>query len=327
MSPHDSNLASIRTVPEDRPPVLIWHERSDEYAAVLRELLPGVGIETWTSSGRSHGSSRAQVLLTWKLAPGALRHVPSLRWLQIAGAGVDHFLHREDLADDILLTRSLGRFGIQAAEYVVGSLLHQLIGIENYRRDQQAQRWRPRPRPLLADKTVGVIGLGSLGSGVSDRLASLGVRVIGVSRSGEGPASAAEVVPATDWHTILPSCDALVLTAPLTPETHRMVDAEALAGLPEGATLINVARGQLVDAEAVLESLRSGHLGAAFLDVFEQEPLAADDPLWAEPRAVITPHIAGPSEIVPVAREFAANYERFVRSEPLAHPVDRERGY
>lgn len=327
MTFRDSGLATARTSPEDRPPVLVWHDRAPEYVEALQRLLPDTDIDGWSSSGRSHGTSAAPVLLAWKLPPGAFRHLPALRWMQATGGGVDHLLQRTDLDASVLLTRSLGRFGIQVAEYVIGVLLERLIGIEEYRRDQQARRWRQRPRPLLADSTVAVVGLGALGTGICDRLAGLGVEVIGVSRSGRGPASTDELVAVDDWERILPRCDALVLAAPLTPATRGMVNERTLGLMREGATLVNVARGDLIDRAAVLESLRAGHLGAAVLDVFEREPLDPEDPIWAEPRALITPHVAAPSEIVPIAEEFAANYRRYVSGEALENIVDRQRGY
>ena len=126
---------------------------------------------------------------------------------------------------------------------------------------------------------------------------------------------------------MLPLCDALVIAAPLTPESENKVDSEALQALPRGATLINVARGRLVEEKALLESLRSGQLGAAVLDVFAEEPLDPDSPLWEEPRAWLTPHIAAPTENEPLADDFAANYGRFVAGQPLRHEVDRQRGY
>ena len=126
---------------------------------------------------------------------------------------------------------------------------------------------------------------------------------------------------------MLSACEALILAAPLTPETKGMIDEEALRAMPDSSVLVNVARGALVDSDALLATLRDGHLAAAILDVFDQEPLPPNDPLWTEPRAWVTPHIAAPSEIEPIADEFAANYQRYLNGEPLVHVVDRDAGY
>lgn len=319
----------------ENPPVLVWHAQAREYLAALRHRLPEASIAAVEAqdhgSGEAAGSDAAlaavEVLLAWKVPPGALRSMPRLRWLQVSGAGVDHFLTRGDLHDGILLTRSLGRFGMQVAEYVAGYLLHHLLGIEQYRERQRQQLWQPRDRPLLADRTVGVIGLGSLGLPVARLLTALGTRVLGVRHSGVAIAGVAEVYPPGDWRELLPRCDALVLAAPKTPATVGMIDARALAALPRGALLINVARGELVDESALVAALESGQLGGAVLDVFAVEPLSPDNPLWRQPHAFITPHIAAPSEVEVIADEFADNYRRFVAGSELRNVVDRRRGY
>jgi len=276
---------------------------------------------------RSSAGAGAVVLLAWQLPSGLLRALPSLRWIQVTGAGVDHFLGRDDLADDVLVTRSLGRFGQQVAEYVVAHLLHHLVDIAGYRDRQRRRLWERGERPLLADRTVGVIGLGSLGMPLARTLAAFGTRVLAMRRSGADSEGVERVYGPASWRRMLPSCDALVLAVPHTPETDKMIDAGALAALPQGAVLVNVARGGLVDEEALLAALESGHLGAAVLDVFAREPLPEDHPLWRQERAWITPHIAAPSELGPMVDEFVANYERFAAGKPLLNLVDRDRGY
>ncbi len=177
------------------------------------------------------------------------------------------------------------------------------------------------------DVTPSVLGLGSLGGVVAERLSALGVNVLGLCRSGKPRPHVSRVFSPDNWRSMLPLCDALVLTTPLTPQTHGMLDAAALAALPAGAVLVNVARGELVDERALLESVRQGRLRAAVLDVFDREPLPADSPLWTEPRIWVTPHVAAPSEVDLVADEFAINYSRFIDGAPLVNLVDRERGY
>lgn len=327
MSATGPRTVSANNAPATRPPILIWHPRADEYRAALLDRLGSVHVEAWGGATRARSRSQAEVLLAWRLPPQALTRIPHLRWLQATGAGVDHLVERDDLRDSVTLTRSLGRFGTQAAEYVVGFLLHHLLSIEAYRRDQEAARWQPRPRPLLTDLTVGVVGLGSLGSAIAERLSGFGAEVIGICRHGRPADHVRRVVAADRWRGALPYCQALVVAAPLTAETRGMVDAEALRQLPRGAVLVNVARGEIVDEDALLEALRSGHLGGAALDVFGQEPLPPDHPLWSEPGALITPHVAGPSEVDSIADEFAANYRRWTGGDTLRNVVDRQRGY
>ena len=327
MSSREPGIVAARPAAEEIAPVLVWHPRAEEYRRALLSRLPGVPIDAHGGGCHAALPSDARALLAWRLPPQALLQVPELRWLQVAGAGVDHVLGRDDLPDEVIVTRSLGRFGVQVAEYVLAYLLHLWVGIEEYRRDQDRAVWSPRPRPLLADARVGLVGLGSIGTEVAHALHALGACVLGVCRSGRPRPHVARVFPAAEWQRMLPECDALVLTAPLTAETRGMVDAAALKLLPRGAVLVNVGRGGLVREEALLAALREGHLRAAVLDVFDEEPLPAEHPLWTEPGAWITPHVAAPSEIEPIADEFAANYWRFVNGERLHNIVDRRRGY
>ncbi len=327
MTSIDAGTVPTRPAPESLVPILVWHRRADQYRKALMSRLPGVRIDAHGGEARVSLPSDAEVLLAWQLPPGVLDQMPDLRWIQVTGAGVDGFLRRTDLRPDIELTRSLGRFPDQAAEYVLAYLLHSLVRIEDYRRNQDRGVWKQLARPLLRDQRIGIMGLGAIGGRIAGRLSALGADVVGVCRHGRPIPDVSRVVAFDAWRSILPGCDALVLALPLTDETAGLIDAEALATLPRGATLINVGRGELVSEDALVEVLRTGHVGAAVLDVFAEEPLPGEHPLWTEPSAWITPHIAAPSEIEPIADEFAANYRRFAGGEALANRVDRDRGY
>lgn len=327
MSPTGDSAQRTESDLRPLPAVLVWHPEAEAYRRALAPLLPGVRVEVVESRRPPEVPGAEPILLTWRPPPGAFKQLPSLQWIQATGAGVDHLLARDDLPRGVALTRSLGRFGIQAAEFVTGYLLFLLLEIEAYRRDQDRAVWQPRPRRLLADLTVGVLGLGALGGAIADRLGSLGADVLGACRRPRPARGVRRVYAGDDWSAMLPGCDALVLAAPLTPETRGMVDGTALGRLPEGAILVNVGRGALVDEAALLEALRSGRLGAAVLDAFAVEPLPPDSPLWTEPSAWITPHVAAPSEVEPIAQEFADNYRRFVDGSELENRVDVDRGY
>ena len=330
---------------DSKPPIVVWQAQAEAYREALEARLPDVSIEP-IQPGGTHaelleaaaaggpGAQQeaarfvdAEVVLAWKLPAGLLRAFPALRWVQVTGAGIDHFLGREDLPDDVVLTRSLGRFGLQVAEYVVGYLLHGLLDIAAYRERQTRHAWERGERPLLADSTIGIMGLGSLGLPTARTLAALGTRVVAATRSGNPAEGVDQVFGFDTWREMLPQCDALVLAIPLTDETEGMIDAAALAALPPGAVLINVARGALIDDDALIDALDRGHLSAAVLDVFSEEPLPEDHPLWKRSGAWITPHIAAPSEFDAMIDEFVANYERFVAGRALINVVDRRRGY
>lgn len=309
------------------PRVLVCHDDAQTYRRLLTERLPAVPVETLAPRAPVSSAPDVEVLLTWRPPPGLLERLPSLRWLHATGAGVDHLLGRDDLTASVTVTRSVGRFGTQAAEYVAGYLLHLLLDVEQYRRDQDRAIWRPRPRRLLDDLVVGVMGLGSMGGAIAELLGAMGAEVLGACRTSRTARGVHQVYAGDAWREMLPHCRVLVLAMPLTGDTRGMIDGEALDRLPEGAILVNVARGALVDDQALLAALRSGRLGAAVLDTFAQEPLPQSSPLWTEPRAWITPHVAAPSEPELIADEFAASYRRFVDGLPLEEEVRRRRGY
>ena len=300
------------------PRVCVWHTQGDTYRDALRKRLPDTPIEAINAAAHETGEavlgapdsgtvanhatsliadaiSSAEILLAWKVPPRTLTSMPALRWVQVTGAGVDHFLESTELSAAVIVTRSLGRFGIQISEYVIGYLLHHLIGIDTYCEKQRSHEWARNNRPLLADRTVGIIGLGSLGLPTANALTA----VPGID----------DVFSAKSWHNMLPACDVLVIAAPKTVETVGMIDQRALGTLPKGAILINVSRGELIDEDALLEALPEDH------------------PLWDQSRAWITPHIAAPSEIEVIADEFAKNYRRYVAGDSLLNEVDRKRGY
>ena len=332
------------------PRVCVWHVQGATYRDALRERLPDAPIDAINAATHETGEavlgaldsgpvanhatsviadaiSSAEILLAWKVPPRTLTSMPALRWVQVTGAGVDHFLESTELSAAVIVTRSLGRFGIQISEYVIGYLLHHLIGIHTYREKQRSHEWDRNNRPLLADRTVGIIGLGSLGLPTANAQTALGARVLGVSHSGLAVPGIDDVFSARNWRNMLPACDVLVIAAPKTVETVGMIDQRALDALPKGTILINISRGELIDEDALLEALENGHLGAAVLDVFTAEPLPEDHPLWDQSRAWITPHIAAPSEIEVIADEFAKNYRRYVAGDPLLNAVERGRGY
>jgi phosphoglycerate dehydrogenase-like enzyme len=252
------------------------------------------------------------------------------------------------------------------AETVLAMILHFVRGFDLARAGQAEGRWRlgPSTRPTrrsreLSQLTVGILGYGGIGSEVGTRVRALGARVIGLRRRppttpppegveilhGLGDGGAGEGGPGNDTpgdggppngapgngglQVLLARSDAVVVTAPETPETRGMLGREALARLRPGCVLVNVARGSLVDEEAMLEALRSGHLRGAGLDVFRTEPLPSSSPLWSLPNVLITPHVSG------VSRGFwrrevdliLENLQRWRRGEPLRNEVDRAAGY
>jgi len=250
-----------------------------------------------------------------------------LKWIQVTGAGVDAFLARGGLPGNVLLTRADVAFGGQIAEYVIGHLLAKTQRVRDVHRLQAARRWEPLIVDFLKGRTMGVAGTGSIGRAVAGRARGMGMRTIGLSRTGRGPSEFDACYGPERLSEFLAGLDMLVLCLPLTPETRGLIGREELARMKRSAILVNTARGAIVDEEALIEALREKVICAAILDVFAEEPLPETSPLWTMENVTVTSHHSGlnvPEEIIDY---FLANLARFRSGEPLHGLVDPDRGY
>jgi phosphoglycerate dehydrogenase-like enzyme len=246
----------------------------------------------------------------------------TLRWLHSGSAGVDHPVFRMMIDRGTRLTNSSGASGRSIAHHVVMSLLVLRRDLPQFLRDQAEQHWRTRDVGDVEGTVVGMLGMGPIGTESARLAQEFGMRVIGMRRTVSGDE------PCETWtldrlHELLPRLDALVLALPLAPTTRQLIGATELALLPAGAHLVNVGRGELLDEAALIDALRSGHVGAASLDVTEIEPLPAESPLWSMPNVIVTPHSSGstPSTRRRAAEYFADEFEHYVRNEPFDREV------
>lgn len=252
----------------------------------------------------------------------------NLRWVHFITAAIEHFPFVTALRQrGVRLTHSAGSNGEPVAQTALGGLLMLARGFTHWWAAQGRREWTPMRGdavpPDLAGQTVLIVGLGTIGTSLARYCRALGMRVIGLRRT-PGPVEAVdEVHPPAALPGLLPRCQWVILACPLTPETERLINAGSLARLPRGARLINVSRGGVVDEPAVIEALRSGRLGGAYLDVFEKEPLPQDSPLWAMPNVIVSPHNASSSSgnNDRAARIFLANLVKWARREPLRNEV------
>jgi phosphoglycerate dehydrogenase-like enzyme len=268
----------------------------------------------------------AEILYGWNFPSHLLAEATRLRWIQCMGAGVERFLVPE-LPSEVVLTRAAGIFGPWMAEYTLAWCLWVTQRIDCLRAQQQAHRWRPVDPNPLRGATLCIVGLGDIGRHIARAARSLGVRIIGVTRGGRGAREAERAYPTTAIRTALARADFVVLLVPLSPATRGLIGKRELAAMKPSAWLINIARGPVVEEKALLDALRERRIGGAVLDVFDEEPLPADHPLWALDNVAITPHIAGPSIPAEIAPIFNDNLRRHVAGRPLRHVVDKTRGY
>ncbi|MEU3946688.1 2-hydroxyacid dehydrogenase [Streptomyces sp. NPDC029526] len=247
----------------------------------------------------------------------------SVRVVQTLSAGIDHVEPGlKHLGPGVRLCNARGVHEASTAELALALILASLRGLPDYVRAQDKGEWLSGFRPALADRTVLVVGYGSIGSAIEDRLVPFEVaRVVRVARSARTTARG-PVHPLTELPSLLPEADVVVLSTPLTADTRHLVDARFLSRMKDGALLVNMARGPVVDTEALLNEVRTGRISAA-LDVTDPEPLPADHPLWRAPGVLISPHAGGPtSAFRPRAERLLVDQlHRFLNREELRNVI------
>ncbi|BBC32742.1 Dihydrofolate reductase [Streptomyces graminofaciens] len=252
-----------------------------------------------------------------------LSDMASVQVVQTLSAGIDHVEPAlRLLRPGVRLCNARGVHEASTAELTLTLILASLRGVPDFVRAQDKGEWRGGFRPALADKSVLIVGYGSIGAAIEDRLVPFEVaRVARVARS-ERTTARGPVHPLTDLPSLLPEADVVVLSTPLTEQTKGLVDADFLALMKDGALLVNVARGGVVDTKALLTELETGRVLAA-LDVTDPEPLPPGHPLWQAPGVLISPHVGGPtSAFLPRAKRLLVDQlHRFVNQEPLRNVV------
>jgi phosphoglycerate dehydrogenase-like enzyme len=263
----------------------------------------------------------------------------ALRWAHSASAGVTASITPALVTSGITLTNSAGVYGEAMADTVLAGVLHFVRGLDHAVHQQRTATWDKRPfqsPPFavreVADLRVLVLGAGGIGTAVARRFAALGAVCTGVRRRVAlgVPEGCARVVGPDGLDDALAEADVVVLAAPLTEASRGVMDARRLALLPSGAIVVNVARGALLDDDALLAALDDGTLRGACLDVFQREPLAAEHSFWRHPRVLVTPHVSGVSPARHWERAlglFEDNWRRWVAGEPLRNVVDLSAGY
>lgn len=246
---------------------------------------------------------------------------PAVRWVQIGGSGYDHMLPWD--AEQIVVSNGAGVLSRFLAETVTGAMLMLNGKLLGYLHQQNEQVWRPIPFRSLVGQTLLVIGAGAIGGVLADNAKALGMRVIGV-RSSDTPHPSIDAMFKPDQLLeVIGEADIVSLHVRLNEATHHLMDAKTIAAMRPGALLINTARGPVVDEHALINALNSGHIGGAYLDVFETEPLPSDSVLWKKENVLITPHAADAVTDWPerFAHYFADNLERWCAGQPLTNLV------
>jgi len=307
-------------------------------AAGIRERWPEMRIVRLPNyDGLDAELPDTDIFVGFSLRPEQFRHARKLKWLHSTAAGVGQLMYPELRRSGIEVTNASGVHIIPMAEHILGMLVAMARRFPDCFRYQQQARWGQqelwdlpvRPRELH-EQTVLLIGFGAVGRAVAKAVRPLGMRVWAVTRSGEGdPELAEKIVPVARLHEVLPEADFVILAAPETPETRRMIGAPELACMKASAYFMNVSRGALVDEPALTAALERRAIAGAALDVALQEPLLPNSPLWKLENAFITPHMSAVSDQLWTRQTdlLIANLERWFSGRELLNRVDLERGY
>jgi phosphoglycerate dehydrogenase-like enzyme len=323
---------------------------SPEDIACLRAALrPGFDLEVAVGMDQravDDSVGRGVVGLIAHARPSDWRRAPDLRWQQALSAGVEHLVGIGNWPERVTLTNARGVYAISIGQYVMGAILRVAEQMDARVALQEARRWPDDEGRFvggpLRRATLVVVGYGGTGREIARLAAAFGMRVRAVKArperrtddsfrlpgTGDPDGSIPELIVGMDRvHEAVTEADFVAVTVPLTAASRGLIDAQVLAALPPHAWLINTGRGAVVDQAALTEALLERRIGGAVLDVFEEEPLPVDSPLWTAPGAILTPHVSGLEEGGALRDLVAENVARFTRGQPLVNVVDPARGY
>ncbi|MDH4019044.1 MAG: D-2-hydroxyacid dehydrogenase [Xanthomonadales bacterium] len=309
--------------------LLILAADAEKYTNLIKAAeLPQLEVMTASDAGSSITMAAGCniVLGDPPMISEVLASAGRLEWVQSTWAGVDQ-LCQPDMRRDYLLTGAKEIFGPTISEYVITYLFALERRLFNMRDNQLERKWRPltyRPARIIK---LGIIGLGSIGRKLASTARHFGIQVVGLNRSGRSCDEVEKVYGADNLAGFLGSLDYVVLTLPATAQTRNFINADVLKLMKPTAVLINVGRGNSINEADLVCALSDGVIGGAVLDVFENEPLDRESPLWQLSNVYITPHTAAVSFPEDITGIFIENYQRFLRKEPLQHVVDFELGY
>ncbi len=303
------------------PKLLVLSKQSEAYCQAVRAAaLPNLELATTPASDCE--IVFGEPTLVRELLPS----LPALKWIQSTWAGVEPLLDPA-LRRDYILTNARGVFGPLMSEYIFGYLLLHERKILQRLEAQKLSQWEATLTGTLRGKTIGLLGVGSIGAHLAGTAKHFGMTVRGYTRGSETSKQVDKYYHSADLLKFAAGLNYLVNVLPNTSETRKIINAELLRQLPETAVFINVGRGSAVDESALIEALETGKLAGAVLDVFEQEPLPAEHPFWQTKNLFITSHTSAPSFPKEITEVFVENYRLFTGGQPLKYQVDFERGY
>lgn len=276
--------------------------------------------------------SEAEIVYGLRLPQDVIKKAPNLKWVQVMSAGVERFLDADMRESQVVLTNVSGIHAIPISEFVIGLMLMFVKESSASMDLKQKRKWERISPVVLANKTVGIVGLGSIGQQVARLAKAFGMKVVATrrtAREGDRARNVDAVFPPSRLRDLLSESDFVVLSVPFTAETNMLMGENELRSMKRSARLINIARGGIVDEQALVKALREGWIAGAGLDVFATEPLPVDSPLWTLPNVFVSPHVSGTREdyVLAATRLFVDNLHRYLAGKRLRNVVNKARGY
>ena len=316
-----------------KPLILIWIDNSTPYLQAIEraQLNEKVELRVLPQSEQPSEDTLNRVvgIIARSIPDNLIASMPQLRWIQTLSVAVDHWLSRTDLRPNLILTCARGVHKTQMPESIIGSLLYITRRFDTLAKQQADHVWSRIPPEPLAGKTLGILGLGTLGCEVARKLQPFQMRIIGTKRNPKNIPGVHQVFGPEDSEVVLKEADFVLLLLPVTPDTENIINKSRIKLMKPTAYLLNFGRGKLIVDEDLVEALNLKWINGAVLDVFRQEPLPKDHPFWDTEGIQVLPHIGGmhPNRDSIVAELFVRNLHAFIHNQPMFEIVDPLKGY
>jgi phosphoglycerate dehydrogenase-like enzyme len=315
--------------------LIITHDLDAKLQSKILEIVPewDVIISKDSTVWESHLND-AEIIAGWKkeIVHSCIHNPSKLKWLQSWSAGVNSFPLKEMERKDILITTANGVHAYPISETIFALLLGLTRKINTYVRNQEKKTWHhSNIKGEIHEKTIGILGVGAIGKETAKIAKAFGMKVIGFRHSGNPEQYVDQIYKIDQLNNMLPDCDFVVITLPLTDDTYKLFGAEQFNLMKPSSTLINIGRGEIVVEDALVEALQLGKIAGAGLDVFEKEPLSPNSPLWELDNVIITPHTSGATEFYNqrvIEDIFIPNLKNYLKGQqPSINLLDYKKGY
>jgi D-2-hydroxyacid dehydrogenase (NADP+) len=312
--------------------ILVINNLADRHMEVIKNVAPNSNVITCKLEQAAEYIANVDILLTWgssmDIRPLYLA-APKLKWVHSLSAGVESLIFPEIISASTILTNSRGIHGIPVSEHVFAIMLAFTRGLNMFIRQQTENVWNRIPVDEIHDKTLGIVGLGSIGREIAKKAKGMGMQVVASKQTMTTELFVDELFPPTQLHELLSLSDFVVIALPLTDGTKNLFKLEEFSAMKPSSYVINIARGSIIQEDDLVASLQQGLIKGAGLDVFEHEPLPATSPLWSMSNVIITPHVAAlsPNYLDRAIKLFVDNLSKFLQNKEMLNVIDKKKGY